>query len=126
MTAATIKLFAVTFEVVAVVAATSEAEAIKYADAHSRMIISSESEAQCDAREIKAEADLPEGWESDCNPYGANVADLTIGDYLDMMPPPVIRDDKTIDMFAEPEPRVIAIDTREHIAPEPIMQRPHP
>lgn len=50
--------------------------------------------------EIRSEDDLPEDWTVDCLPYGPRGNALTIGEFLDVLPPQVVRDTKTIDMFA--------------------------
>ena len=50
--------------------------------------------------EIRTNDDLPEDWTVDCLPYGPRDNALTIGEFLDAPPPPVVRDTKTVDMFA--------------------------
>ena len=50
--------------------------------------------------EIRSEDDLPEDWGVDCLPYGPHGNTLTIGEFLDVLPPLVVRDTKTVDMFA--------------------------
>ncbi len=50
--------------------------------------------------EVRSENDLPEEWTVDCLPYGPRGNELTIGEFLDVLPPLVVRDTKTVDMFA--------------------------
>lgn len=93
------KLYAVNMVVTAVVVATSERDAERVFGVHKSAIISDgDYDPECDY-EIKAGSPLPWGWEMDCLPYG-NPADQTIGAWLDQKPPEVVRDTKTIDMFA--------------------------
>lgn len=92
------KLYSVRMEVIAVVLATSERDAERVFNTHKRAIISDgDYEPECNG-EVQAEMDLPEGWESDCLPYGC-AEQRSIGAWLDLMPPPVVRDTTTIDMF---------------------------
>lgn len=94
------KLYSVTMEVTAVVLAASEREAEEVFREHqSAILLDGDYEPDC-GREIKVETDLPDGWEVDCLPYGC-AERLSIGDWLDLAPPEVVRDTKTIDMFAE-------------------------
>ncbi len=97
------RLYAVTMEVTAVVLATSErdAEAVfKYAQGDILSDGGADIFVDC---EIKSIADLPPNWDEDCQPYGAK-ASRTIVEWLDLAPPEIVRDTKTIDMFAELQP----------------------
>lgn len=97
------KLYAVEMVVTAVVVATSERDAERVFRSHRSEIISDgDYDPECEY-EIKPGMALPCGWEMECLPYG-NLVDTTIGAWLDMAPPEVVRDTKTIDMFAGSEP----------------------
>lgn len=97
------KLFAVNLVVTAVVVATSERDAERVFNVNKRAIISDgDYEPECDY-EIRPDIALPHGWDMDCLPYG-NLVDTTIGDWLELAPPPIVRDTKTIDMFEGAQP----------------------
>ncbi|NHZ94584.1 hypothetical protein [Massilia sp. CCM 8734] len=97
------RLYAVNMVVTAVVVATSEIDAERVFRAHKSAIISDgDYDPECDY-EVKQGSPLPHGWKEDCLPYG-NLVDQTIGQWLDLAPPEVVRDTKTIDMFVEVAP----------------------
>ncbi len=98
-----LRLYAVSTTITAVVVATDENKAAQLFHAEIRAIVSDQSTVAGNATEILSSADLPDEWDKDCMPYGRG-NDLTIGELLDLTPPPVVRDTKTIDMFAEPKP----------------------
>ncbi len=97
------RLYAVTMEVTAVVLATSESDAERVFGVHKSAILSDGNyQPECQF-EVREELDLPDSWEVDCLPYGG-AEQRPIADWLDLLPPPVVRDTKTIDMFAEVKP----------------------
>ncbi|MBY0238618.1 MAG: hypothetical protein K2X55_04825 [Burkholderiaceae bacterium] len=97
------RLYKVSATVTAVILATSETEAEERFKSDFGDIISDQSiDAQSEG-EITAETQLPDEWSADCLPYGPTGNTLTIGECLDLVPPPVVRDDKTADMFANTE-----------------------
>ena len=97
------KLYSVTMEVTAVVVATSEHDAERVFRTHKSAIMSDgDYDPECDY-EVRPGVALPNGWDMDCLPYG-NLVDQTIGQWLDLAPPEVVRDTKTIDMFAAVAP----------------------
>jgi hypothetical protein len=91
------KLFAVTAQVMVVVQAESEKGAISDAGLYV-------AQAACDgvdidsADEILSAADLPPGWTVADIPFGGD-GSARIGTILADMPPIVVRDTRTIDMF---------------------------
>lgn len=90
------RLFEVEIIVRAVVVADTMSEALHVAYRNRRDMVR-DSDLECDVVcEIKSESHLPEGWDSECIPYGSE-DDSRIGDYLDNLPPE--RDTRTIDMF---------------------------
>lgn len=94
-----LRLYTVSATVTAVMMATSELAAEKEFKARFGDIISDQPvDAECEG-EVRAEDDIPEHWGVDCLPYGAPGNALTIGELLDVLPPPVVRDTKTLDMF---------------------------
>jgi hypothetical protein len=95
-----LRLYEVSTTVTAVVLATSELEAEKLFKSDFGDIISDQGiDAQADC-EISDAKSLPDDWDTDCMPYGPHGNTLNIGQCLDLVPPPVVRDKKTIDMFA--------------------------
>lgn len=95
-----LRLYTVSATVTAVVLATSETEAEErfksdFGDITSDQPVDAQSEG-----EITAEMQLPDEWSVDCLPYGPENNTQTIGQLLDVVPPAVVRDDKTADMFA--------------------------
>lgn len=93
------RLYTVSATLTAVVMATSEHEAEIRFKSNFGEIKDQPIDAVADG-EIRAESDLPEDWTVDCLPYGPRDKALTIGELLDAPPPPVVRDTKTVDMFA--------------------------
>lgn len=94
------RLYTVSTTITAVVMATSELEAERRFRSDFSDIIASQHidpEAQ---GEVRSEGDIPEDWSVDCLPFGPKENALTIGEFLDVLPPAVVRDDKTVDMFA--------------------------
>ncbi|HEX8610170.1 MAG TPA: hypothetical protein VF800_02695 [Telluria sp.] len=93
------KLYSVTVTVTAVILATSERSAESaFRSAQSEILSDYSGDVWTDC-EVKNAADLPPGWDEECLPYGTKVQH-TIGQWLDLAPPEVVRDTKTIDMFA--------------------------
>jgi len=93
------RLYTVSATLTAVIMATSEREAeirfgLSFGEIKDQPI-----DAVAD-QEIRTEDDLPEHWDVDCRPYGPRDNTLTIGEFLDVLPPLVVRDTKTVDMFA--------------------------
>lgn len=93
------RLYTVSATLTAVIMATSEREAEALFGLSFGEIKDQHIEAVADG-EIRAESDLPEDWTVDCLPYGTRDNALTIGEFLDVLPPLVVRDTKTVDMFA--------------------------
>lgn len=93
------RLYTVSATLTAVVMATSELEAEQRFKADFGEIKDQPFDAVADG-EIRAEADLRDHWTADCLPYGPRDNTLTIGEFLDVLPPLVVRDTKTVDMFA--------------------------
>lgn len=94
------RLYTVSTTVTAVVMATSELEAQQRFKADLREIIGDQPVDAVSEHEIRRELDIPDDWSVDCLPYGQSGDEITIGQFLDVLPPPVVRDSKTIDMFA--------------------------
>ena len=94
------RLYTVSATVTAVVLATSEREAEQRFDSDFREIISDFSPDAQSEGEIKSLGDLPDDWDAEHMPYGPSGNTLNIGQCLDLVPPPVVRDTKTLDMFA--------------------------
>ena len=92
------RLYTVSVTLTAVIMATSEREAEIRFKADFGEIKDRPIDAVADG-EIRTEADLPDDWTIDCLPYGPRDNALTIGEFLDVLPPPVVRDNKTADMF---------------------------
>jgi hypothetical protein len=95
------RLYTVSATLTAVVMATSEREAESRFKSNFGEIKDQHVDAVAD-EEIRTEDELPDGWTVDCLPYGPRDNTLTIGEFLDAPPPPVVRDTKTVDMFAAP------------------------
>ena len=93
------RLYTVSATLTAVIMATSEREAETRFKSDFGEIKDQPIDAVADG-EIRTEADLPDDWTVDCLPYGPRDNALTIGEFLDAPPPPVVRDTKTVDMFA--------------------------
>lgn len=100
-----LKLFEVELTFTAVVVAESEEEAHKVADSEAYEITRDNEPSVHVGKQITHEKDLPDEWTGDCLPYSDGEAGdgETIQFYLDSAPPEVVRDTKTIDMFAEPK-----------------------
>lgn len=94
------RLYTVSATVTAVVMATSELEAERRFKSDFGDIIADQHVDAVADEEIRTEDDLPDDWTVDCLPYGPRDNTLTIGEFLDAPPPPVVRDTKTVDMFA--------------------------
>lgn len=94
------RLYTVSATVTAVIIATNELEAEKRFKSTFGEIISDQGVDPESGDEIRNEAQLPEDWGVDCLPYGPSSNTLTIGQFLDVLPPAVVRDTKTADMFA--------------------------
>lgn len=92
------RLYTVSVTLTAVIMATSEREAEIRFKSDFGEIKDQPIDAVADG-EIWTEADLPDDWTIDCLPYGPRDNALTIGEFLDVLPPPVVRDNKTADMF---------------------------
>lgn len=92
------RLYTVSATLTAVIMTTSEREAEALFGLSFGEIKDQPIEAVADG-EIRTEADLPDDWTVDCLPYGPRDNALTIGEFLDVLPPPVVRDTKTADMF---------------------------
>ena len=93
------RLYTVSATLTAVIMATSEREAeIRFGLSFGE-IKDQHVDAVADG-EIRTEADLPADWTVDCLPYGPRDNALTIGEFLDVQPPLVVCDTKTVDMFA--------------------------
>ena len=96
------RLYTVSATLTAVIMATSEREAEIRFKSDFGEIKDQPIDAVADG-EIRTEADLPDDWTVDCLPYGPRDNALTIGEFLDVLPPlVVVRDTKTVDMFAAP------------------------
>ena len=93
------RLYTVSATLTAVIMATSELEAERRFKSDFGEIKDQSFDAVADG-EIRTEDDLPDDWTVDCLPYGPRDNTLTIGEFLDVLPPPVVRDTKTVDMFA--------------------------
>lgn len=93
------RLYTVSATLTAVIMATSEREAEICFKSSFGEIKDQPIDAVADG-EIRTKDDLPEDWTVDCLPYGPRDNALTIGEFLDAPPPPVVRDTKTVDMFA--------------------------
>ena len=93
------RLYTVSATLTAVIMATSEREAEICFKSSFGEIKDQPIDAVADG-EIRTNDDLPEDWTVDCLPYGPRDNALTIGEFLDAPPPPVVRDTKTVDMFA--------------------------
>ncbi len=98
-----LKLYTVTLECTAVVLATSERDAENVFRSNQGNILAGDGADICCDGEIKDEDDLPSEWEVECQPYGGT-HNRTIAEWLDLAPPEVVRDSKTIDMFAQVAP----------------------
>lgn len=94
------RLYTVSATLTAVIMATSELEAERRFKSDFGEIKDQPFDAVTDG-EIRTEDDLPEHWTVDCFPFGPRANALTIGELLDVLPPAVVRDDKTVDMFAD-------------------------
>lgn len=95
------RLYTVSATLTAVIMATSEREAeIRFRENFGE-IKDQPIDAVADW-EIRTEDDLPGHWDVECMPYGPSENTLTIGEFLDVLPPLVVRDTKTVDMFAAP------------------------
>ncbi|MBH1995221.1 MAG: hypothetical protein I8H90_22660 [Burkholderiales bacterium] len=92
------RLYTVSATLTAVIMATSEREAEIRFKSDFGEIKDQPIDAVADG-EIRTEADLPDDWAVDCLPYGPRDNALTIGEFLDVLPPPAVRDTKTADMF---------------------------
>ena len=95
------RLYTVSATLTAVVMASSEREAEIRFKSNFGEIKDQPIDAVAD-EEIRTEGDLPDDWTVDCLPYGPRDNALTIGEFLDVLPPAVVRDTKTVDMFAAP------------------------
>lgn len=95
------RLYTVSATLTAIIMATSEREAEICFKSNFGEIKDQPIDAVAD-EEIRTEGDLPDDWTVDCLPYGPRDNALTIGEFLDAPPPPVVRDTKTVDMFAAP------------------------
>lgn len=93
------RLYTVSATLTAVIMATSEREAEICFKSNFGEIKDQPIDAVAD-EEIRTEDDLPDDWTVDCLPYGPRDNALTVGEFLDVLPPPVVRDTKTVDMFA--------------------------
>lgn len=93
------RLYTVSATLTAVIMATSEREAEICFKSNFGEIKDQPIDAVAD-EEIRTEGDLPDDWTIDCLPYGPRDNALTIGEFLDAPPPPVVRDTKPVDMFA--------------------------
>ena len=94
------RLYTVTATATAVVVAPSVSEAEKlFQSGFAEIIEDSKPKGYVDD-EVRSEDGLPEDWTVDCLPYGPRGNELTIGEFLDVLPPLVVRDTKTVDMFA--------------------------
>jgi hypothetical protein len=94
------RLYTVSATVTAVVMATSELEAERrFKSDFGDIIADQDIDAEC-GDEIRNEDQLPNDWNVDCLPYGPNSNTLNIGQFLDILPPAVVRDTATVDMFA--------------------------
>jgi hypothetical protein len=92
------KLFSATVQVVLVVMAETELEALLAAESHADDA-ARDSGLECDwATEIQSIAELPPGWTGADLPYGGDGTE-SISAILDRVPPAVVRDTRTIDMF---------------------------
>lgn len=102
------RLYTVSATVTAVVVAPSVSEAEKlFQSSLSEIIADSPIHGYADD-EVRSEDDLPEEWTVDCLPYGPCGNELTIDEFLDVLPPLVVRDTKTVDMFAAPAEKATA------------------
>lgn len=101
------RLYAVSATLMAVIMATSEREAeILFGQSFGEI-----KDQTIDAvanQEIRTEDDLPEHWDIECMPYGPRDNTLTIGEFLDVLPSVVVRDTRTVDMFAVPAEKATA------------------
>lgn len=101
------RLYTVSATLTAVIMATSEREAELRFRENFGEIKGQPIDAVADW-EIRTEDDLPGHWDVECMPYGPRDNALTIGEFLDVLPPPVVRDTKTVDMFAAPGEKATA------------------
>lgn len=100
MSAAILRLYTVSTTVTAVVLAASAREAEVCFEHRFGDIISDQPvDAQFDS-EITSADGLPDDWDPECMPYGPAGNTMNIGQCLDLLPPAVVRDTKTVDMFA--------------------------
>ena len=94
------RLYTVSATVTAVVMATSELEAERrFRSDFGDIIADQHIDAEC-GDEIRSEDQLPDDWNVDCLPFAPNSNTLNIGQFLDVLPPAVVRDTATVDMFA--------------------------
>lgn len=102
------RLYTVSATVTAVVVAPSVSEAEKLFQAGFAEIIADSQPKGYVDDEVLSEDDLPGDWTVDCLPYGPRGNELTIGEFLDVLAPLVVRDTKTLDMFAAPAEKASA------------------
>lgn len=95
-----LKLYQVTMTVTTVILAPNMMEANRaFRNNTGDILDGSEKEIDVD-HEITSLDDLPPDWTADSMPYGVVRNTLNIGQCLELVPPVIERDTKTIDMFA--------------------------